>query len=196
MILTHAHWDHVGGLAAFTGPGTRVIAQARFADELRIVNETGVPFRYFFGGEGPRRFLHDNVLPASLQEHPVAVVPYLVMREHFIRRIHHQRTGYWQPDGENLEALAPREWAAALDVLAGGRESAFVRSAETLLARGDALLALKLSEHGLLTHPESDALPTLRRRALDALRARHQALDPFKFIIYSEQAGAALPPAE
>ena len=322
VILTHAHWDHVGGLAAFTGPGTRVIAQARFADELRIVNETGVPFRYFFGGEGPRRYtvvpdrlvsvpetltvggteltlypvrggetedalfihlpdhgvlfvgdafmpyfgapflpegspegffemlpvihalgprllvhghppltenftvealpgleaslrtlyqhtrraladgraladiLHDNVLPASLQEHPVAVVPYLVMREHFIRRIHHQRTGYWQPDGENLEVLAPREWAAALDVLAGGRESAFVRSAETLLARGDALLALKLSEHGLLTHPESDALLTLRRRALDALRARHQALDPFKFIIYSEQAGAALPPAE
>src|SRR4029453_9764589 len=55
-ILTPAHWDHIGGLAAFTGPGIHVIAQAKFADELRIVNETGVRFRYFFGGEGPRRY--------------------------------------------------------------------------------------------------------------------------------------------
>src|SRR5262245_25562220 len=54
VLLTHAHWDHIGGLSAITGPGTRVIAQARFADELRIVNETGVPFRYFFGGEARR----------------------------------------------------------------------------------------------------------------------------------------------
>jgi Metallo-beta-lactamase superfamily len=51
VILTHAHWDHVGGLAALRAPNTRVIAQAGFADELRIVNDTGVPFRYFFGGE-------------------------------------------------------------------------------------------------------------------------------------------------
>ena len=49
VILAHAHWDHVGGLAALKAPNTRVIAQARFADELRIVNDTGVPFRYFFG---------------------------------------------------------------------------------------------------------------------------------------------------
>jgi glyoxylase-like metal-dependent hydrolase (beta-lactamase superfamily II) len=56
VILTHAHWDHIGGLAAFIGSGTRVIAQTKFADELRIVNGTGVPFRYFFGGEGPRRY--------------------------------------------------------------------------------------------------------------------------------------------
>src|SRR5262249_55790553 len=63
VILTHAHWDHIGGLAALTGPGTRVIAQSRFADELRIVNETGVPFRYFFGGEGARRY---DVVPDQL----------------------------------------------------------------------------------------------------------------------------------
>src|SRR4029450_10068194 len=56
VILTHAHWDHVGGLAALKAPNTRVIAQARFADELRIVNDTGVPFRYFFGGETRQRY--------------------------------------------------------------------------------------------------------------------------------------------
>ena len=30
LILTHAHWDHIGGAGALTGPGTRVIAQAGF----------------------------------------------------------------------------------------------------------------------------------------------------------------------
>ncbi|MGC1281734.1 MAG: MBL fold metallo-hydrolase [Streptosporangiaceae bacterium] len=28
LILTHAHWDHIGGAGAMRGPGTRVIAQA------------------------------------------------------------------------------------------------------------------------------------------------------------------------
>src|SRR5262249_10163117 len=38
------------------GPDTKVIAQARFADELQVVNTTGVPFRYFFGAESPARY--------------------------------------------------------------------------------------------------------------------------------------------
>ena len=47
--MTHAHWDHIGGLTTLAEPDTKVIAQARFADELQVVNTTGVPFRYFFG---------------------------------------------------------------------------------------------------------------------------------------------------
>jgi len=31
VILTHAHWDHIGGLAGLKAPGTQVIAQAKFA---------------------------------------------------------------------------------------------------------------------------------------------------------------------
>src|SRR4029453_9810515 len=63
LILTHAHWDQIGGLAALKAPGAQVIAQAKFADELRRVNETGVGFRYFFGGEGRRRY---EVVPDRL----------------------------------------------------------------------------------------------------------------------------------
>src|SRR5262245_9880795 len=55
VILTHAHWDHIGGLGALLESNPRVIAQATFADELRIVNSTGIPFKYFFGAAGSRR---------------------------------------------------------------------------------------------------------------------------------------------
>src|SRR5581483_4562119 len=68
VILTHAHWDHIGGVRALAGPGTRVIAQAAFADELRLVNATGVPFRFFFGTAGIRRAY--DVAPDELVRQP------------------------------------------------------------------------------------------------------------------------------
>jgi glyoxylase-like metal-dependent hydrolase (beta-lactamase superfamily II) len=323
VILTHAHWDHIGGLGALLESNPQVIAQAGFAEELRIVNGTGVPFRYFFGAAGSGRrydvqphhlvrapetltaggtrfvlyparggetadallihvpdrgalfvgdafmpylgapfvaegsaeglfetmalirslqprvlvhghppltdiftaealpaieaalrelhqrvgtavgdgrtlaeILHDNLLPASLREHPKAVMPYLVMRDNFVKRVYHQSTGYWKPDGEGMEVLAPAEWAAALDLLGGHREDAFVRSVRALAERGDDVLALKLAQFGLVRYPASEALAALRRRALDNMRLRHQQLSPFKFIIYSEWAGAELSPVE
>src|SRR5262252_5189809 len=323
VILTHAHWDHIGGLGALLDSNPRVIAQAAFADELRIVNGTGVPFKYFFGSAGSRRrydvrphhlvrepetltvggtrfvlyparggetadallihvpdrgalfvgdafmpylgapfvaegsaeglfetialirslhprllvhghppltdifaaeslpaieaalqelhkrvrtavsegrtlaeILHENMLPASLREHPTAVVPFLVMRDNFVKRVYHQSTGYWKPDGEGMEVLAPAEWAAALDLLGGHREDAFVRTVRGLAERGDDVLALKLADLGLVRYPASEALTGLRRRALDSMRLRHQQMSPFKFIIYSEWAGAELAPVE
>jgi hypothetical protein len=118
------------------------------------------------------------------------------MRDNFIKRVYHQRTGYWKPDGEGLEVVAPTEWAAALNLLAGKRESAFVGSIQTLLGQRDYVLALKLADVSLVSYPKSDALASLRRQALDRLRAQHQQLNPFKFIIYSEWAGATLAPVE
>ena len=283
VLVTHAHWDHIGGLTGLVEPDTKVIAQARFADELQVVNTTGVPFRYFFGNESPTRYelrpdrrveraetltiggteftlypvrgaetadallidvpssgvlfvgdtfmpigapflaegspeallenmalirslrprflvhghppltelftietlpafeaamrelhqrvvakiaegrplvdtLHENILPAALRERPDIVLRYLVMRDNFIKRLYLQRTGYWKTDGEGLETVAPGEWAAVLDLLAGGREDAFVSSGRGLLTRGDHALALKLVDLGLLAHPASPAL--------------------------------------
>jgi glyoxylase-like metal-dependent hydrolase (beta-lactamase superfamily II) len=319
VIVTHAHWDHIGGLSALMAPGVQVIASANFADELRIVNETGGQIGTFFGrdarhdlalapnhlvaepetltiggvqlalypahggetddallihlptagvlfvgdvlmpqlgapflpegsAEGlfdtlalirrlaPRLLIHghtaltenigpdslpgldaalqevyeqvvqaihegktlveilgQNLLPGSLRAHPSAFMPFLLMRDNLIQRLYHQRTGYWKFDGEGIEPVSPVEWAAALDLLAGGRERAFARSARALLGQGNAALALKLIDLGRQRHPTSRTLTLLRQRALDRLRERYQQLSPFKFIVYSELAGAELP---
>src|SRR5215813_6655063 len=68
VILTHAHWDHVGGLGALLESNPRVIAQAAFVEEQRTVNGTGVPFKYFFGAAGSgRRY---DVRPHHLVREP------------------------------------------------------------------------------------------------------------------------------
>ena len=322
LILTHAHWDHIGGVMVLKDSGTQVIAQVKFADELRLVNESGVTFRYFFGEEGRRRYelvpdrlvsqretltiggtefvlypvrggetedallihlpasgvvfvgdafmpylgapflpegsaeglfettamirslnprllihghppltefwtiealpgleaalrevyqrtlqgigegktlvqiLHQNLLPTTLRSHPRAALPFLVMREQFIKRVYLQRTGYWKPDGEGLELFTPKEWASALNLLSGEKEDAFARSAKALLDQGDYAMTLKLTDLGLLNYSASRTLTDLRRQALDRLREKYQQINPFKFIIYSEWAGAELPPVE
>jgi hypothetical protein len=50
VIVTHAHWDHIGGLEALIQRGVQVIASANYADELQIINDTGVHFRFLFDG--------------------------------------------------------------------------------------------------------------------------------------------------
>jgi glyoxylase-like metal-dependent hydrolase (beta-lactamase superfamily II) len=49
VILTHGHWDHVGGLNAVREPGSTVIAQASFPEELQRSKDHPGPFRWFFG---------------------------------------------------------------------------------------------------------------------------------------------------
>jgi hypothetical protein len=86
-----------------------------------------------------------------------------------------------------------------LDLLAGGREQAFVDSAHSLLSTSDYALALRLIDLGLTVHPAgpaSQALTELRQTALNGLRARYQNLDPFRFIWYSHQQPAELLPAD
>jgi glyoxylase-like metal-dependent hydrolase (beta-lactamase superfamily II) len=320
VILTHAHWDHVGGLEAIRDTGTEVIAQANFGAELRLQSSVPVISPYFLaqgesqeqhitpdrlvtgketlqvggidfvlyptrGGEtrdgllihlpgrgvvftgdmmmpyigapflpegsvkglfeamsliqelNPRlliqghppltelftvetfpaleaalrdlngivvaairegrtltEILHLNHLPLLLHDHPTAVLPYLVIRDNLIKRVYHQRTGYWKSGGEGIDHVAPADWAAALDLLGGGRQDAFTNTAGQILERGDEALALKIADYGLLAYPDSGLLTTLRQTILYRLAERHQQLNPFKFVYYAGLAGLELPP--
>jgi glyoxylase-like metal-dependent hydrolase (beta-lactamase superfamily II) len=319
LILTHSHWDHVGGLAAVREAGTVVIARANAGQELARMRSSQQSFSWFFGtrpvglevprarlvsgeevlhhgkleirilavsggetddalfvhlpqhqllfvgdafmpyvgppliSEGspegylealaqvrslaPRRLihghpaltrffnmdavpgleaslrslyeryhpdalhsrplaemLHDNYLPPSLQEHPKAVIPYLVARDHFLQRLYQHDAGYWQSNGEGMEVLTRAEWAAMLDRFGDGTDSSFSLVADDLLARGDAPLALRVAEMGLLQHGNSETLRGIRKRALAMLIERYHSVDPFRFIIYSQWAGARLRP--
>jgi glyoxylase-like metal-dependent hydrolase (beta-lactamase superfamily II) len=133
-------------------------------------------------------------LPALLQDHPAAVVPYLVSRDDFIARLYHQRTGYWQPDGQGLDPRSQEERAAALDLLAGEKADAFVTAAATLAGQGDLALALEILAPGLLRHPDSSELAELRQAVVVRLMEQRQFLDPFGFLVYAELAGAELSP--
>jgi glyoxylase-like metal-dependent hydrolase (beta-lactamase superfamily II) len=139
---------------------------------------------------------HRPWLPASLRASPPSVMPYLLMRENLIARLQRDRTGYWQPDGSGLRPHTRSEWGAALDLLAGGDDRRFATAGERLIARGEFALGLEIAQAGLAVHPGSDRLQALRRQALDRLREKYQGTNPFKFIVYSELAGAELPPLD
>jgi glyoxylase-like metal-dependent hydrolase (beta-lactamase superfamily II) len=133
-------------------------------------------------------------LPAVLRDHPAAVAPYLAIRDDFIARLYHQRTGYWQPDGQGLDPRSAEETAAALDLLAGEKADAFVTAAATLAGQGDLALALDILTPGLLRHPDSSELAELRQAVLVQLMEQRQPSDPFGFLVYAELAGAELSP--
>jgi glyoxylase-like metal-dependent hydrolase (beta-lactamase superfamily II) len=321
VILTHSHWDHVGGLAAVREQGTVVIARDNFARELKRMRSSQRTSSWFFGdrrvgldvhvdrtvasnetlrlgnlelrlipvsggetddalfvhsprhgllfvgdafmpyvgppflSEGspegyiealgtvrsiaPRRLihghppltrfftmeavpgleialrdlhdrylpevlrskplaeiLHEDYLPASLREAPKAVLPFLIVRDHFLQRLDRQNAGYWDANGEGVEVLTRADWAALLDQMGDGSDAPFVRVADDLLARGDGPLALKVAEMGLLRHADSERLRRARGKALTMLIERYSPVDPFRFIFYSQSAGATLRPVD
>jgi glyoxylase-like metal-dependent hydrolase (beta-lactamase superfamily II) len=311
VILTHAHFDHIGGLDALTADGATVIAQANFPSELLSQNAGAAPFRYLLPGgrshrvevtadhlvsepetlitggvefvlipvaggethdgliiglpdrkvvfagdmsmpylgapffaegsaEGlfeametvmalrPGLLIHGhagltdtytieafpgllaalrdldgtvrsgiasgltlaeilqlNHLPPVLKDHPSAVIPYLVTRDHFIQRVHHQLTGYWHTSGEGVEHFMPAELAAAADLLGGGTADAFRTAGAELTRRGEHALALRILDLGLLAHPGTPELLDLRQSVLYRLIERNQLLNPFKFAYYA-----------
>src|SRR6185369_10696017 len=93
--------------------------------------------------------LGQNLVPRTLEPHPDAVLPFLLMRDNLVKRVYQQKTGYWKADGEGMEVFSSGEQAAALDLVAGGDERALARAAATLCDRGDFGMSLRIAELGL-----------------------------------------------
>jgi hypothetical protein len=121
-------------------------------------------------------------------------LPYLISRDCFTARLYHQRTGYWEPDGQSIDPRSPEERAAALDLLAGGNADGFLNAAATLAEQGDLTLALQILTPGLIRHPASTELADLRQAVLIRLMDERQLSDPFGFLFYAELAGVELDP--
>jgi glyoxylase-like metal-dependent hydrolase (beta-lactamase superfamily II) len=138
--------------------------------------------------------LRRNHMPDLLRDHPDAVLPYLLLREGLINRMHRQYTGYWQADGEGVEHIFPDEWSLALDLLAAGDPDRHADVIRDLLGRDSLPVALRLADHALQRHPGHPALSALRRETLERLVERNQNTGPFRFIIYSGLSGIELPP--
>lgn len=66
VILTHAHFDHAGGISALTGQRTQVITQAGFPSELRRQHANLLPFRYFTGAGAGFGSADADVRPAEI----------------------------------------------------------------------------------------------------------------------------------
>jgi hypothetical protein len=186
-LLIHGHTTLTENFTAEAVPGLQAALTQLHGEVLDGIR----------GGRALPDILAGASLPAVLREHPTAVVPYLVTRDHFTERLYHQRTGYWQPDLRGLEPATAAEHAAALDLLAAGREQQFAAAAATLISQGDHALALQtIIEPGLLRHPTSTTLAGLRATALHRLMEACQQLDPFKFLIYADLADAEIGPVQ
>src|SRR6516164_9909217 len=93
-----------------------------------------------------------------------------------------------------MEVFTRAELARAVDLLGGRREQELKQSTATLNERGDFAMALRMADWGLAAHPQSAAIASERRHALEGLQATYQFNNPFKFIIYSEMMGEEVHP--
>jgi glyoxylase-like metal-dependent hydrolase (beta-lactamase superfamily II) len=63
LILTHCHFDHIGGAAPLRGPDTRILAAAGFAAEAERQSHWTPPFRYLIGTDANPSF---EIVPDEL----------------------------------------------------------------------------------------------------------------------------------
>lgn len=128
-----------------------------------------------------------NLIPPSFRESAEIQLVYLAMRDNFISRLYDRDQGYWHlGDFADLEQLGPQDYGALLTEYLGLSEGRIADAVGKMVDNGDSALAAETLKWALARHPESERLLSLRTRAFLKLKEKNQALNPFKFIIYSQ----------
>ena len=133
------------------------------------------------------------VAPGLLAGRPDAFLPYLIMREHVIDRLHHQHVGYWHADLEGLDHLGHSDRAELLVDYLGQSERQLVGVAKKLEADGKYELAASLLGSAGARFGQTEAISRVRRLVYLKLMEKYQNIDPFKYILYSAAIGEQTP---
>ncbi|MES2938242.1 MAG: MBL fold metallo-hydrolase [Pseudomonadota bacterium] len=133
------------------------------------------------------------IAPSILQASQAAQIGYLVLRENVINRLFDQHVGYWQADLQGMDALTLRDKGLLVTDYLGVTQQQAARAAERLMADGKheqaALLMQWMRGAGPLEAPARETY----REAFRRLAGKYQEYNPFKLIVYANQ--AALPVA-
>jgi glyoxylase-like metal-dependent hydrolase (beta-lactamase superfamily II) len=131
--------------------------------------------------------------PGLLNGRPDALLPYLILREHVIDRLYHQKVGYWQADLEGLDHLGDSDRAELLVDYLGLSEKQIVKAVEKMDADGKYELAASLLEPASARFGRTESIAKAERLVYLKLMERYQNTDPFKYILYSAKIGEQTP---
>ncbi|MEN0066457.1 MAG: MBL fold metallo-hydrolase [Myxococcota bacterium] len=68
VVLTHGHWDHIGGVSAFTDAGATVVTQADFEASVEAISRfEPPPFSWFFGQQSVNLDVTPDVVIGELR---------------------------------------------------------------------------------------------------------------------------------
>jgi len=137
---------------------------------------------------------NDNLIPDSLYADGASQQFYLVTREHIINRLYDQSVGYWQTDYEGLRSLGANDYGTFLSRYLTVDEDEIASALAKMIKAGDYHMTERVVRWARTQWPESQRLIALQRLVALQLRAKYQAYNPFKFILYSELANAPVEP--
>jgi glyoxylase-like metal-dependent hydrolase (beta-lactamase superfamily II) len=135
-----------------------------------------------------------NLTPPGIAKNSAgAQLAYLVLRENVINRIYDQHVGYWQPNLEGMDSVTLADRGAMLIDYLGLDEAKLADAARRMIADGRHEQAAQLVQWARARGPVGPELDRLGRTAYAKLVERYQEFNPFKFIIYSGEAGLDVP---
>lgn len=139
-------------------------------------------------GETRAEIHQANLIPPQLLNgRPDAFLPYLLLREHVIDRLYHQKVGYWQANLEGLDHLGDSDRAELLVDYLGHSEQQLVAAAEKMAEDGKYELAASLLKSSKARFGRTESMAKAEQLVYLRLMEKYQNTDPFKYILYSAE---------